>query len=234
MLTLPSKPRLLDLFSGAGGAAKGYQRAGFYVVGVDNRPQPRYCGEEFVLGDALEYVATHGREFDAIHASPPCQGYSYGTNYNHRARGRAEYPLLIGPTRHALYELENVIGARAAMGFTMTLCGTQFGLRVQRHRLFESSHLLMRPTSPCNHRPWDISVRRKRSEYLFVYDDVITTHGFAVRRPPSCRVAEAKQAMECGWMTSEEVGEAIPPQYTAFLGRQLLVALRTAKDGQCA
>ena len=68
--------RLLDLFCGAGGAAMGYHRAGFdEIIGVDIAAQPRYPFT-FVQADALEYVAEHGGEFDAIHASPPCQGYS--------------------------------------------------------------------------------------------------------------------------------------------------------------
>ena len=64
-------PRLLDLFCGAGGCTKGYQRAGFYVVGVDINPQPRYIGDEVHQADALEFCAQHGAEFDVIHASPP-------------------------------------------------------------------------------------------------------------------------------------------------------------------
>jgi DNA (cytosine-5)-methyltransferase 1 len=129
--------RLLDLFCGAGGAAMGYHRAGFdEIVGVDNRPQPRYPFT-FVLDDALEYVAAHGREFDAIHASPPCQGYSIMRNLpwlRHK-----EYPLLIQPTADALnaiglpWIIENVMGAKLASGW---LCGTMFGLPFFRHRFF--------------------------------------------------------------------------------------------------
>lgn len=110
--------RRLDLFCGAGGAAMGYSRAGFTeIVGVDNRPQPRYPFT-FIQGDALEYVAAHVREFDAIHASPPCQGYSIMRNLpwlRHK-----EYPLLIQPTADALNEsgrpwiIENVMGPKSA------------------------------------------------------------------------------------------------------------------------
>src|SRR5262245_38235984 len=104
--------KLLDLFCGAGGAAMGYHRAGFEVVGVDHRPQPRYTFP-FVRGDALEYALAHGREYDAIHASPPCQAYSA---LRARAPGR-RYPDLFVATRSALeavgkpWVVENVPGA---------------------------------------------------------------------------------------------------------------------------
>lgn len=93
------KYKLLDLFCGAGGCTKGYQRAGFYVVGVDIKPQPHYCGDEFYQADALEYVAAHGAEYDAIHASPPCQGYSSMNFINLKRWGHViEHPKLIEPT----------------------------------------------------------------------------------------------------------------------------------------
>src|SRR5262245_25485587 len=84
------RPRLLDLVCWAGGAATGYHRAGFDVVGVDNRPRSNYPFD-LVQADALEYLAAHGREFDAIHASPPCQRFSVA-NYIH---GRQDHPHLI-------------------------------------------------------------------------------------------------------------------------------------------
>ena len=88
----------LDLFCGAGGATRGYQLAGFYVVGVDIRQQPHYCGEEFYQSDAFEFVAAHGHEFDLIHASPPCQRYSQCTPREYREG----HPDLIGAVRLAL------------------------------------------------------------------------------------------------------------------------------------
>ena len=105
--------RLLDLFCGAGGAAMGYHRAGFYeIVGVDIAPQPRYPFE-FARADALEYLAEHGHEFDAIHASPPCQGYSIMHNLPW-LRGR-DYPLLLLPTLEMLEGLGKpyVVGGKA-------------------------------------------------------------------------------------------------------------------------
>lgn len=66
-------PTLNDLFCGAGGCTRGYQLAGFHVVGVDNRPQPRYVGDHFIQADAMTYPLDG---YDAIHASPPCQAYT--------------------------------------------------------------------------------------------------------------------------------------------------------------
>src|SRR6266511_1641942 len=94
-----SKPRLLDLFSGAGGAARGYQQAGFYVVGVDIKPQPRYAGDRFIQGDALHPPVRY-EDFDVIHASPPCQRYSMlSTNWLRDSEVR---PDLIPPTLRLL------------------------------------------------------------------------------------------------------------------------------------
>ena len=156
--------RLLDLFCGAGGAAMGYHRTGFdEIVGVDIAPQPRYPFE-FVQADALEFLADHGHEFDAIHASPPCQGYSIMRNLPW-LRGR-DYPLLLLPTLEMLegqgkpYVVENVMGARhgsktlkkrglEAHGLKAGwLCGTMFGLPFYRHRLFATNWFWLAPGHP--------------------------------------------------------------------------------------
>ena len=155
--------RLLDLCCKAGGAAMGYERGGFETVGVDIEPQPRYPFE-FVQADALEYLAEHGHEFDAIHASPPCQGYSIMHNLPW-LRDR-EYPLMILPLITMLeelgkpYVLENVMGARhgsktlSKRGLEVHgleagwLCGAMFGLPFYRHRLFAANWLWLAPGHP--------------------------------------------------------------------------------------
>jgi C-5 cytosine-specific DNA methylase len=146
--------RLLDLFAGAGGAARGYQLAGFHVTGIDINPQPRYAGDEFIQGDALEYLATADLSgFDAIHASPPCQAYANVTAW----RGQqSDHPDLVAATRDALnatglpWVIENV--PEAPIRPDLLLCGSQFGLRVRRHRAFETSPRLFSLIAPCRHR----------------------------------------------------------------------------------
>jgi DNA (cytosine-5)-methyltransferase 1 len=152
--------RLLDLYCGQGGASEGYRRAGFDVVGVDLDYQPRHPGESlfrdriaFVQADALAFLRAHGRDFDAIHASPPCQRHSQCNNWQ-RGAARDAYPDLLDATRAELeavgrpYVIENVVGA--PLREDAMLCGTAFGLRVIRHRIFEASFPL--PASPrCRH-----------------------------------------------------------------------------------
>ncbi len=209
------KPRLLDLFCGAGGAGMGYHRAGFDVVGVDIRPMPRYPFE-FHQADALEYLAEHGHEFDAIHASPPCQGYS-GLNF-----AAENYPKLIEPVRRLLkmsgkpYCIENVAGAKAELLNPLMLCGSMFGLRVQRHRLFECRPEIYFAPAPCNH--W-LPVAPKGTwaddDKQFHY-----VHGHFVNQE------YARRAMGIDWMNRDELAEAIPPAYTEYIGAQLMNVLQ--------
>ncbi len=146
-----TKPRLLDLFCKAGGAARGYQRAGFYVVGVDIEPQPRYAGDEFIQADALTFPLAG---FDAVHASPPCQANVKGLGAVNRALGRSnEHVNIIIDVRERLcdalvpFVIENVEGA--ALLNPHRLCGSSFGLPIRRHRLFESNVALLTPQ--CEH-----------------------------------------------------------------------------------
>jgi DNA (cytosine-5)-methyltransferase 1 len=204
--------RLLDLFCGAGGCSVGYHRAGFTdIVGVDNRRMPRYTFE-FHQADALEYLAAHGREFDVIHASPQCQGYSR----TQRIHGR-EYPMIIESLRDALlgigkpYVIENVPGAPLIN--PIMLCGTMFGLRVFRHRLFETMPFLLAPGHTTHHEPACIVGRQPEpGQYM-----TVAGH-FA-------NVAYARQAIGIDWMTRYELSQAIPPAYTEWLGRRLLEAI---------
>lgn len=227
-----TRPRLLDLFSGAGGAAEGYRRAGFDVVGVDSRPMPRYPFE-FHRADALEYLAAHGREFDAIHASPPCQAYSV-TRHSHSI----QHPELIDPVRDLLlrinrpYVIENVVGA--PLHDPIILCGTEFGLnafdpalgitvQLQRHRLFESDVRLDR-FGECDHKRYPIagvygggSSRRSA--------DRTDWKGGPGRGGYTPLAAVRGELMEIDWMTRDELSQAIPPIYTSWIGSYLREAV---------
>lgn len=217
-----TRPRLLDLYSGAGGCAVGYHRAGFDVTGVDVAPQKNYPFA-FHQADALAYLAAHGHEYDAIHASPPCQAYSTSTSRNRRAEYRAHADLL-APTRQALqavgrpYVIENVPGS--PIHGVIMLCGSSFGLDVRRHRWFESSVMIF--GLPCDHRLQTPRFRSLDSHRAGVLASVVGVHGhlnypgeFALR----CK------AMGVDWMTNQELSQAIPPAYTEFIGGQLLRAL---------
>jgi DNA (cytosine-5)-methyltransferase 1 len=219
---MTQKPRLLDLFCGAGGAAVGYARAGFDVVGVDINPQPNYPFQ-FVQEDALRFLDM-GRfiTFDAIHASPPCQGYVQWNNLNAKKYGsRVEHPMLIEPVRRALqasgmpYVIENVVGA--PLDSPTMLCGSMFGLNVRRHRLFESNVGMLR--FPCRHTRTEIAV------YGWLDGRRIWTRkdGSEVRAAKT--LEQANEAMGIDWMTWDELRESIPPAYTEFVGRQILAAI---------
>lgn len=127
------RPTVLDAFCGAGGAGRGYQLAGFDVIGVDIEPQSNYVGR-FIQGDAVAFITANGGKFDFIHASPPCQASSALTKGTNKGR---VYPQLIPATRRALdftgrpYAIENVAGAPIEKD--LTLCGEMFGLAGMRH-----------------------------------------------------------------------------------------------------
>jgi DNA (cytosine-5)-methyltransferase 1 len=225
------RPRGFDAFCGAGGATRGYQKAGAYMVGCDIKPQPRYVGEEFVEGDALELIADADfmAQFDFVHASPPCQAHTaMNVMWNRR-----EHEDLIGPTRELLmktdlpYIIENVPGA--PLRDPVVVCGASLGLRTEthdlaRHRLFEANWPLMVP--PCAHGSRPI---------LGVYGD----HARDRRRVPGAPnphrgqqlsaaegLAAARRAMDMPWANWRELSQAIPPAYTELIGHQLMAHLR--------
>lgn len=218
-------PKVLDLFCGAGGAAEGYSRAGFDVIGVDIAPQDNYPFEFyqenalFVLQELVE-----PGDFDLIHASPPCQGYSE-LNRVHKK----EYPLLIEPVRVALqqlgtpYVIENVANAREYMNDPKQLCGSSFGLRVRRHRLFECSFELNVPL--CDHK-WQDEDKR----YIVYEHGKWRRTGVAYVYGNGDRKAKEywPEAMGMGstwddcWMKPTEMVEAIPPAYTEYIGKEFV------------
>lgn len=223
------RPILLDLFSGAGGAAMGYDRAGFRVIGVDIAPQLNYPFE-FIQADAmtlsLRSTTIHSalgirRSVDAIHASPPCQRYSPLAAYH---GDRERYPDLIAGVREKLrafgrpYVIENVV--QAPLISPTVLCGGMFGLRVYRHRGFEASFPTVAPPHPRH------IARCTRNGYEPTEGQPFMTitggkHSQNWRRA-------ANKAMGTEWMrTIPEVCESIPPAYTEHIGKFLLAHLET-------
>ena len=199
----------LDLFCCEGGAGMGYALAGYEVTGVDIVPRPRYPFA-FVLGDALEYLEAHGHEYDLIHASPPCQGYSHLTP----AKNRGDHAKLIPAVRELVkrlgkpYVIENVAGARHELENPVMLCGSMFGLRTQRHRYFETNIPVAAPCK-CDHSnlPLLVTTASKASR----------AKRRALGIPPKS-VKNAPQAYGIGWMSSDGLKEAIPPAYTRHIG----------------
>jgi DNA (cytosine-5)-methyltransferase 1 len=223
--------RILDLFCGAGGMSTGFRREypNAYIVGVDIELQPHYTAGVFVQMDALEYLdgcaAVGGGGFDYIHASPPCQGYSWAAA-GARNRGR-EWPDLVAPVRDRLIKLgipwtiENVIGS--PLIDPITLCGETFGLNVIRHRLFESSEPLTQPKHqrhlPPIWRPAMTGPPRlvKRTQYCSVAGHGGDSNSFKLR--------DWVDAM--GWpsnmpITRQELCESIPPAYAAWLIKEVI------------
>jgi len=208
--------RLLDLYSKAGGASTGYHLAGFTeIVGVDIQKQKRYPFE-FIQADALEIMQDLEflKSFDAIVASPPCQTHS-ATKHLRNAQGRETTKLdLIPETRAALklsgkpYIIENVPGA-PLINPTL-VCGSHFGLKVRRHRIFESNIELI--GTKCEHK--------QQGRPIGVYGrlrDNIPSGGKTAES-----IEQAREAMGIDYMIWTELVEAIPPAYTEFLGKQLM------------
>lgn len=200
-----SKPRrILDLFCCAGGAAMGYSRAGFEVVGIDKDPQPNYPFERH-RRDALEVLADTGflAGFDAIHASPTCQRKARVTAWRGR---REDHPNTLTPTLTALrgmtvpYVVENVPEAADELRVDAVLCGTQFGLPIKRHRVFEIGNWSCFDfMQPCRcHRNPELLPFMHKGERAFA------------------------DAMGCTWMSKREARQAIPPAFTEWIGRLLM------------
>lgn len=211
-----NRPRLLDLFCGAGGAAMGYHRAGFEVVGVDINPQPRYPFE-FHQADAMTYPL---EGFDVIHASPPCQRYAR-IGCVHGVRGN--HPDLIDPTRDRLvsagvpWVIENVPDAKIP---GLILCGSHFGLgaigvldgiwrQLRRHRLFETSIFMLQPS--CCHIGEPIGVYGRGGPQR-----ATRNRGYMGGRK------EREAAMGIDWMNTAELSQAIPPAYTEWIGKRIM------------
>lgn len=242
------KPKLLDLFSCAGGAARGYADAGFDVYGVDIDPQPRYP-YPFCEGDVLDvmcaligggqaaFTAPDGAtewlgmdDFDVIHASPPCQRYS-----STRSLHSSEHPDLVGPTRELLvasgkpYVIENVVGA--PLLDPIRLAGTDFNmtaedvdgvrLKLVRVRLFESNiQLTPPPKLPVDHSIQTASVYGAGGGWTPKHRDNPERRGGYIPH-----IDVIKRLLGIDWMTKHELSQSIPPVFTEHVGRQLITHL---------
>ncbi len=210
-----TKPVVLDLFCCQGGASRGYVDAGFDVIGVDHIDQKLYP-YPFYVADALEFVVSTDLHFDAVHASPPCQGETLLQFVNNN---RENYDRLIEPTREVLTKLgkpfiiENVQGAE--LHNPIRLCGEMFGLKVIRHRLFETNWPLTEPKH-IKHRgkvkDWRHGKYTADGYYVPVYGD----------GGGRGTTADWADAMDIDWMNKSGLRQAIPPAYTKYIGDQLM------------
>jgi DNA (cytosine-5)-methyltransferase 1 len=210
----------------------------------------RSGGARFACGDVLEFLAEHGNHpgIGFFHASPPCQRYSAMTRS--RPGKAAEYPDLIGPTRELLiatgkpYIIENVEEARAWLKDPVTLCGFQFGLPSYRHRLFEAGGGLVlagppAPPPPEDNRPQaaaacralgfecqaELSTRPQDCGWPHPEPAAKAGHwetGHFVSPSGNEYKRPSEVGLGIGWMRNRAArGEAIPPAFTRWIGRQL-------------
>lgn len=207
--------RLLDLFCGVGGASAGYAAAGFDVTGIDLKHGKRYPFT-YIKGDVLDYLQDLEflRSFDVIHASPPCQTHSI-TKHLRNAQGKTTSKVdLIPQTRAALiasgkpYIIENVPGSPLIDPIQM--CGSSFGLKVRRHRLFESNLELV----------GTVCLHKEQGRPIGVYGSLKDNIPNGGKTAES--IEEARIAMGMPWAIWSELVEAIPPNYTTFLGHQVI------------
>jgi DNA (cytosine-5)-methyltransferase 1 len=226
-----NRPRLLDLFCGAGGAAKGYHDAGFEVIGVDIKPQPRYP-YQFICGNVMSLAPCLIRQFRpaVVHASPPCKKAT-----SLKAFSAAHHLELVPGTRDLLitsglpYVMENVPGAD--LRDPVVLCGSMFDLGVRRHRLFESNMDIPQPT--CDHEGQDAAspgypvLQYHSGAPVIRMSTVIGVYGRGQGLGPG-EIDLWKQAMGIDWMIRDEMAQAIPPAYTRFIGEQLMNLLAVA------
>jgi len=234
-----ARPRLLDLFCCAGGAGMGYHRAGFDVVGVDIRPQPRYPFE-FIQADCLSLDMDFVRSFDAIHASPPCQAHSSisrvsGRQQHHVDRIEETRELLVASGKP--WVMENVVGAPLRDPFM--LCGSMFGLstscgaELRRHRLFETNWFVGL-VPECNHSGAVVGIygghaHDRRRKVITVTGSTAQQNVIHNRSRLTFSVQEAQRAMGIDWMTMAGLSQAIPPAYTQWIGDRLMGQLHQSE-----
>lgn len=222
---------LIDLYCGEGGAAEGYARAGWKVLGVDCSPQPRYPFA-FIQADVHALDPRLFLLADAIHASPPCQ---FGTELN---SDKGRHLNLIPATRQILrasgkpYVIENVRGVREHLISPASLMGQMFDLHMttaagqrfdlSRERLFETNWpLIVPPFGPVTGAPianiFGGHLRARSKEYR-TGNGTGRTRDFIGEDKP----ALARALMDMPWASMSGMSEAIPPAYSHEIGKQLM------------
>jgi DNA (cytosine-5)-methyltransferase 1 len=208
--------RALDLFCGQGGATRGLQLAGYHVTGVDIEPQPHYIGDAFEQGDAFDWLSRDLSEYDLIHASPKCQGHSVLTPTKYKGDHEIQLPRVLDLLRAQTvpFIVENVEGTQVYMRNPIMLCGSMFGLPIQRHRWFELGNIdafFLLP--PCNHSAPPVLVSG-------------TTRRLINGKRHEFSKADCAAAIGIDWMTRIGLDQAIPPAYSKFLALALQEAHR--------
>lgn len=185
--------------------------AGYHVTGVDIEPQPHYCGDAFIQGDAFDWLENPVRlaEYDLVWASPKCQAHSVLTPTAHKGNHEVQLPRVLDLLRAqpTPYIVENVQGTQTMMRDPVMLCGSMFGLDVWRHRWFEIGNVdvfFLLPSCDHSFAPVLVSGTPRRG---------------GVRKEPSA--ATCRRALQTPWMTRREMDEAIPPAYSRFLAERI-------------
>lgn len=214
------KPLAIDFFCCQGGCSAGLVAAGFDVLGVDIVPQSRYPFA-FVRADAVRDFAALVRVYRpaVVLGSPPCQRWTRAQVIQGR-----EHPALIAPFRERCresglpYVIENVEGARDELVDPVMLCGLMFGLRTDRHRLFESNIPLAAPTHPTGPRGAEDHRDMPKTKMGRPFQP-----GELRQYVGNFQGSDAARAdLGVPWMNRDGIRECIPPAYGEHVGRLLM------------
>lgn len=232
------RPLLIDYFCCEGGAAQGYHDAGFEVIGIDHKPQPRYPFE-FIQRAYDEVDPALVARAAALHGSPPCQGLTELNNDKSRHLNLIPQTRAMFQATGKPYTIENVRGARAHLIDPIALFGTMFdnhlvtskGQRfdLSRERLFETNWGLQAPVDLRGHfypiaNVFGGHLRARGGEYR-----TGNGTGRTVDFPGEDRPALARQLMGMPWATMGGMSEAVPPSFTRYIGAQLLAQISQAR-----